>query len=129
MNLAAPSRPRAGATATEARTALVGALSAAGAAATAYAPDSPTVGAAWPQWALTAPSGHIENPARHTFDCYVVLSKADAETTVVTGDQVVTAFTPHLERVGVIQTIEPVLITFGEGTSMPGIRFRVVTRA
>lgn len=97
--------------------------------ATPAAPDSPTAGAAWPQWTQTTFDGHLCAPSRYAFSVYVVLPAGDAETTVAAGDQAVTDAAPALRRVADIDAAEPVLITFGDSTTMPGIRFRVTTRA
>ena len=129
MSLAAPATRARAATATAARAALVDALHGAGLHATAYAPDNPTDGAAWPQWAITNFNGHVCDPARHTYDVYAVLPAGEAATTVGAADALSASVAPALERVGVVQSVEPVLITFADSTTMPGIRFRVVTRA
>lgn len=127
MSLAAPSRPRA--SAPDARAGLVDALNAAGLNALPAAPDTPAERAAWPQWVITNFNGHVCDPARHTYDAYVVLNAAEAAATVADADDVTASVAPHLDRVGVVQSVEPVLITFGDGTTMPGVRFRVITRA
>lgn len=129
MSLANPAGSVRASGATGARASLVNALNSAGLNATAYAPDSPTQNAAWPQWNITQWNGHVADPARYTFDVYAVLNGADAETTVTAGDEMVSQVAPALWPVAVIQSAEPVLITFGDGTTMPGIRFRVVSRA
>jgi hypothetical protein len=129
VSLAAPNRPARAGNAASARAAVMDALTAAGLAATAYAPDSPTPGAAWPQLSITNWNGHVCDPARYTFDAYVVLNGGDPETTIAAGDEAIATVPPALERVAVVQSAEPVLITFGDQTTMPGIRFRLVTRA
>ena len=127
MSLASPTRaaPR---TAQDARTGLVEALAAAGLAAGPVAPDSATEGAAWPQWTATEYNGHLCSPSQFTFSVYVVLGAADPRATVTQADALEARVAPELFRVGIVQTTEPVLITFGDKTTMPGIRFRVVTR-
>jgi len=114
--------------AASARADLVAALNSAGLNAASAAPDSATPGAAWPQWTATDFQGHLCDPSRFSFSVYVVLNAADSETTVNDGDDVVTRVAPALFRVAVIQAAEPVLITFGDKTTMPGVRFRVITR-
>jgi hypothetical protein len=127
MSLASPIR-RARSAAT-ARAVLVDALDGAGFHASPAAPDNPTAGAAWPQWTGTTFNGHLCDPSEYAFSVYLVLNAGDAETTVNDGDAAVAAAAPALGAVAEISTAEPVLITFGDSTSMPGIRFRVVTRA
>jgi hypothetical protein len=114
--------------AADARAALVRALEYAGLNAGPVAPDSATPGAAWPQWTLTDFEGHLCDPSRYSFSVYVVLNAAEPETTVADGDDVVSRVAPSLFRVAIIQAAEPVLITFGDQTTMPGVRFRVITR-
>jgi hypothetical protein len=129
MSLASPQVRGRVSSADGTRTALVNALNSAGLNATAYAPDSPTENAAWPQWSITNWNGHVCDPARYTFDVYAVLGAGDPETTVAAGDALVSQVAPALWPVAVIQSAEPVLITFADQTTMPGIRFRVVSRA
>lgn len=130
MSLANPARTLAapGASLADARAAIVAALAGAGFNAATVAPDSPTPGATWPQWQSTEYAGHIGNPPRHTFAVFVVLNAGDFETAVAEADDVgpraAAALYPFLS----IQMTEPVQITFGDGTTMPGIRLRVVTR-
>jgi hypothetical protein len=128
VSLAAPNGATRAATSAAARVALTDALKTAGLDATTYAPDSPTPGAAWPQWNITNWNGHIGDPIRLTFDIYAVINASDPETTIAAADDLVTRIPPAIERVAVVQSAEPVLITFGDQTTMPGVRFRVVTR-
>lgn len=131
MSLAAPASSRAPAarTAANARDALVNALRGAGLDATGYAPDNPTAGAAWPQWNITNFDGRLCDPSRYTFDVYAVLNAGEAETTVAAGDALVGSVAPALSAVAVLQSAEPVLITFADQTTMPGVRFRVIAKA
>lgn len=131
MSLANPTRTIAGAfaSAAEARTALVTALSNAGLNAAPVAPDQPTAGAAWPQWQQTTWDGHLADPARYSFAVFVVLNAGDFAATVAEADAMVAAVAPYLYALAAIEMAEPVQITFGEGTTMPGVRFRVTTRA
>ena len=130
MSLANPSRVIAGTyrTLTDARAALVTALKGAGLNAAPVAPDSPTAGAAWPQWQQTAYNGTIGNIPRFDFAVFVVLNAGDFESTVTEADDVTARVAPALYPLAVVQMAEPVQITFGDGTTMPGIRFRVTTR-
>jgi hypothetical protein len=128
MSLAAPNVRRSVTTATEARALLVEALVSAGLNAVPVAPDSPTAGAAWPQWTQTTFDGHLCDPSRYAFSVYVVLEAGDASTTVAGADAAVTIAAPALNRVADVQAAEPVLITFGDSTTMPGVRIRVITR-
>lgn len=114
--------------AADARSALVAALNSTGLHAGPVAPDSATAGAAWAQWTQTDFQGHLCDPSRYSFSVYVVLNGAEPETTVSDGDDVVSRVAPALFRVAVIQAAEPVLITFADQTTMPGVRFRVITR-
>jgi hypothetical protein len=107
---------------------LVTALTSVGLNAAPVAPDSATTGAAWPQWTVTDFQGHLCDPSRYSFSVYVVLNAADPTTTVSEADDLVARAVPALARVAVVQAAEPVLITFGDKTTMPGIRFRVITR-
>lgn len=129
MSLATAARQTSGRSAADARTALVAALAAAGLHAGQVAPDSPTPGAAWPQWTLTEWNGHLAKPSRYSFAVYAVLQAGDASTTVADADALVERVAPHLMPSFLIQTAEPVLITFADRTTMPGVRFRVITRA
>lgn len=129
MSLAAPRGAARASSATDARAALVAVLNGAGMSATTYAPDSPTPNAAWVQWTITEFNGHVGDPSRYTFDVYAVLDGADPETTVAAGDALVSTLAPVLFPVASVQSAEPVLITFGDQTTMPGIRFRVISRA
>lgn len=128
MSLASPPVRGFHKTATAARADIVAALNAAGMNAADVAPDSATPGAAWPQWTTTDFQGHLCDPSRFSFSVYVVLNAADPATTVAEGDNVVSRVAPELFRVAIIQAAEPVLITFGDKTTMPGVRFRVTTR-
>lgn len=128
MSLANPPLRAAVTSAADARTALVAALNSVGLNAADVAPDSATAGAAWPQWTSTDFQGHLCDPSRYSFAVYVVLNAADSGTAVADGDDVVSRVSPALFRVAVIQAAEPVLITFADQTTMPGVRFRVITR-
>lgn len=128
MSLASPVVRGIHKSATEARADIVAALNAAGLNAANVAPDSATPGAAWPQWTQTDFQGHLSDPSRFSFSVYVVLNAADPATTVEAGDTVVFAASAELVHVVNIIAAEPVLITFGDKTTMPGIRFRVITR-
>jgi hypothetical protein len=127
MSLAAPTRQARSTVA--ARAALVDALNGAGFLASSAAPDSPTPGAAWPQWTSTAFDGHLCDPSRFSFSVYLVLTAGDSTTTVAAGDEAVAIAAPALAKVADIEAAEPVLITFSDSTTMPGIRFRLTTRA
>lgn len=127
MSLANPVAPARNAA--TARDALVAALRGVGLEATTYAPDNPVAGAAWPQWSITNPGGVLCDPSRHTFDVYAVLSAGEAESTVAAGDALVASVWPALSAVAAVLSAEPVLITFMDQTTMPGVRFRVIPKA
>lgn len=129
MSLANPVRA-ASASVADSRAALVEALAGvAGVTATPVAPDSATDGAAWPAWTETTFDGHLGDPSRHAFSVYVVLNGSEPNTTVDQADGLITAIAPALVGVAIVEAVEPVQITFGDQTVMPGLRFRVTTRA
>lgn len=129
MSLANPLRSRVTPTTlTDARNALVAALTSAGFNAAPVAPDSPTPGAAWPQWQQTTYDGTIGNGARYGFAVFIVLNAGDFETAVAEADAALTKAAPAVYPLASISMAEPVQITFGEGTTMPGVRLRVTTR-
>lgn len=130
MSLANPPRTASGpyGTAADARAEIVAALAGAGFNAATVAPDSPTAGAAWAQWQTTEFNGHLCTLARYTFAVFVVLNAGDIETAVAEADNAVSRAAPALYPLATVQAAEPVQITFGEGTTMPGVRFRIVTR-
>jgi len=130
MSLANPPVRAASASIADSRAALVDALnSVPGVTATPVAPDSATGGAAWPAWTETAFNGHVADPSRHTFSVYVVLDAPEHETTVSQADALISGIGPALVGVAIVAAVEPVQITFGDQTVMPGLRFRVTTRA
>lgn len=131
MSLANPARAVAGvyATAADARADIVAALQAVGINAAPVAPDSPTPGAAWPQWTQTEFNGHMCDPSRYSFAVFFVLNAGNLEAAVSEADALVAVAVPALYPLAFVQAAEPVQITFAEGTTMPGIRVRVVTRA
>jgi hypothetical protein len=128
VSLASPATRAAPKSAADARAALVGALASVGLNAAPVAPDSATAGAAWPQWVTTDYLGHLCDPSRYTFSVFVVLNAADNLAAVTDADEMVARVAPALFRVAALQAAEPVLITFGDSQTMPGVRFRVITR-
>lgn len=130
MSLANPTVRARSASVADNRAALVDALNTVpGVTGTPVAPDSATVGAAWPAWTETAFNGHVGDPSRHKYSVYVVLEAAEPETTVNQADALIAAIGPALVGVALVDAVEPVQITFGDQTTMPGLRFRVTTRA
>jgi len=98
---------------------------------TAYpvAPDQATAGAAFPKWIQSTYDGALCSLADDTYDVVVTLPADYAGTTVDEGDALRDVVAHALARVcSSITYAEPVQITFNDRQTMPGLRFRVVTR-
>ncbi len=91
------------------------------------APDTPVAWDAFPRWALTNyTGGRIAWLARHEYDALVILPAGYEPDTVEQGDSLLDRVAFALSAVGVVQTAEPIQLTFNAGTAMPALRVRVV---
>jgi hypothetical protein len=92
------------------------------------APDQATAGAAWPVWIQTTYDGPLCTLARDRFDVLVTLPADYAAGTVDDGDRFRDVVALTLMHLGSIEYAEPVAIQFGDRQTMPGLRFRLVTK-
>lgn len=97
---------------------------------TAYpvVPDQATAGAAWPKWVQTTYDGALCSLSRDTYECLVTLPAAYVATTVDQGDAFRDKVAGALIAVGTLEFAEPVLITFNDKQTMPGLRLRLVLK-
>jgi hypothetical protein len=95
---------------------------------TAYpvAPDQATAGAAWPKWIQTTYDGTLCTLARDTYEALVTLPSSYLATTVDQGDAFRDVVAHAVMVLGVVQSVEPTLITFNDKQTMPGLRVRMV---
>jgi hypothetical protein len=93
------------------------------------APDNPNAWDAFPRWALTNyTGGRLGWIAVHEYDVLVVLPAGYEPDTVTQGDNLLDLVATALATVGVVQTAEPIRLTFDNGSSVPALRVRVVPR-
>lgn len=93
------------------------------------APDNPSAWDAYPRWALTNyTGGRLGWIAVHEYDVLVILPAGYEPDTVTQGDSLLDDVAIALTTVGVVQTAEPVRLTFETGTTLPALRVRVVPR-
>lgn len=91
------------------------------------APDTVSPWDAFPRWALTNyTGGRLRWLAVHEYDALVVLPAGYEPDTVEQGDSMLDRVATALATVGVVQTAEPIRLTFDTGTAVPALRVRVV---
>lgn len=91
-------------------------------------PDTPMAGAAWPVWAECLYGlGKMSRPLVHAYEVRVVLPQGWLPETVDVADGVVEQLAAALSRLGPLDWVRPVQITFSNNASnaMPGINARV----
>lgn len=88
-------------------------------------PDTPMAGAAWPVWAETRyRDGKLTRPLTSTYEVRVILPAGWLPETVDAADGLVDNLAAALSTVGLVDVVNPVLITF-DSASMPGLNARV----
>jgi hypothetical protein len=93
----------------------------------ASAPDHVSAWDAFPRWAITNyTGGRLTWLAVHEYDALVVLPAGYEPDTVAQGDSLLDDVAAALSAVGVVQTAEPIRLTFDAATSVPALRVRVV---
>jgi hypothetical protein len=97
---------------------------------TVYAtmPDVPMAGAAWPVWAECAYGlGKMTRPLTHAYEVRVILPQGWTPETVDVADGLVEQLATALSRLGPLEWVRPVQITFSNNASnaMPGLNARV----
>jgi hypothetical protein len=88
-------------------------------------PHSPVAGAAWPKWVQSRFTGKLRYSTVSDYDVCVVLPAGMMETTVESADGLVDVCAAALLKIGTIEYVQPVGFTFDDGTTMPGIQFRM----
>lgn len=116
--------------ATDARAVLVAALAAIdGITAHPSAPDNPVAFDAFPRWAQTPyQTGRLGLVGTHEYDVLVILPAGYEPDTVSQGDSLLDRIAAGLWRVAIVQTADPIQLTFGNQTPMPAVRIRVIPR-
>lgn len=91
------------------------------------APDTPSPWDAFPRWAITNyTGGRLTWIAVHEYDALVILPAGYEPDTVAQGDSVLDLVAAALATVGIVQTAEPIRLTFDSATAVPALRIRVV---
>lgn len=91
------------------------------------APDNPTAFDAFPRWATTNyVGGRLSSLAVHEYDALVILPAGYEPDTVAEGDSLLDLVAFALMSVGVVETADPISITFQNGSAVPALRIRVV---
>jgi hypothetical protein len=114
-------------TAVSAREAVLQALATVpGLVPTSTMPDTPMAGTAWVVWSESRYGpGKLSRPLTHTYEARLVLPAGWLPETVDTADGLLDQLCAAMSSVGELDSARPVLITFDNGTSMPGISARV----
>jgi hypothetical protein len=91
-------------------------------------PDVPMPGAAWPVWSECVYGlGKMSRPLVHAYEVRVILPQGWTPETVDVADGLVENLAAALSRLGPLEWVRPVQITFSNNASnaMPGLNARV----
>lgn len=92
-------------------------------------PAPPAPGQGWPRWVFSRLSGgKLSNPLVATYDALVTLPPGLTAETVDAADALIPQLVDALARIGLVDTIEPVLITVQNGAALPAVRVRITPR-
>jgi hypothetical protein len=91
------------------------------------APDNPVAFDAFPRWATTLyQGGRLQWLAVHEYDALVVLPAGYEPDTVAEGDSLLDRVVEALMGAGVVESADPIQLTFDSGSAVPALRVRVV---
>lgn len=91
------------------------------------APNNPTAFDAFPRWATsTYRGGRLQWLAVHEYDALVVLPAGYEPDTVAQGDSLLDRVVEACMGAGVVESADPIQLTFDNGSAVPALRVRVV---